>query len=98
MCLNVHSIVAQKIKSSLSVLIVYNHTFLKMYFFPEILTNSQSMSKFNNNIETLSLVLCLHLAESVLQCTTQHCALCEFQRALYAGQFPGQFPGVCKHR
>ena len=37
-----------------------------MYFFP---TNSQSMSKFNNNTKTLSLLLCLHLAESDLQRT-----------------------------
>ena len=38
-----------------------------MYFFPEMLTNSQGMSKFNNNTKTLSMLLCLHLAESDLQ-------------------------------
>ena len=34
-------------------MIVYNHTFILMYFFPKILANSQSMSKFKNNTKTL---------------------------------------------
>ena len=58
-----------------------------MYFFPKMLTNSQSMSKFKNNTKTLSLLLCLHLAESVLQRMPNAVHYLNFKtnRAVYAG-------------
>ena len=70
MHLNVHSIIAQKIKSPLSVLVdsLQSHLSKDVFLsrkFDEF--TKYRMSKFNNNIKTWILLFCLHLAESVLQ-------------------------------